>query len=75
MVYGGSLHWDRHLRMLEYYAEGIEMNQNIFTWIIVLVLLLVLAMTAYALYMILFVPCECITYAPVNATGVVQLGH
>jgi flagellar basal body-associated protein FliL len=56
-------------------AEEPEMNQNVFTWIIVLVLLLVLAMTAYALYMILFVPYECISYAPANLTGVVQLGH
>jgi len=51
------------------------MNQNIFTWIIIVVVLLVLAMCAYALYTILFVPCECITYAPVNATGAVKLGY
>ena len=50
------------------------MNKTLYTWIIVAVLIALVFMIGYAYYIILFVPCECITYAPVNATGVVQLG-
>jgi hypothetical protein len=46
------------------------MSENRNMWIIVAVLIIVLLMSAYALYTILFVPCPCVDYS----TGVVTLG-
>lgn len=56
-------------------AEELEMNKTLYTWIIIAVLIALVFMIGYAYYLILFVPCECITYYPVNATGVVKLGY
>ena len=49
------------------------MSNNSNMWIIVAVLIIVLLMSAYALYTILFIPCPCVNYTPIH-TGVVTLG-
>jgi hypothetical protein len=48
------------------------MDDRTFKWCIILAVLVILGIALYALYIVAFVPCDCITYT--EPGGVIDLG-